>query len=171
MLFRSFQAALKERDLSDEYQYLLYARVFEGMALASNGREAENWTMKMYGTFPQLLPFSDLTMRFRLESDGQPSSVDARKILDGLKNCNIDFDGGDEAPGVSLQFLETGETMVVNFTVSAPDKNRVLTQGSLRIAKDQIEDAGKLLAYRLFGINKQTIGEKPEVVQTFVPAI
>ena len=43
---------------------------------------------------------------------------------------------------------------------------RVLQAGILRVEANEMDKAGKLVAYRLFGIQKTTIGEKlPAVIQ------
>jgi len=65
-----FEEVLNDPDVTDEYCKLLYARTCEGMALASSGSDRGYWTEKMYETFPQLVPFSDLKMNFRLEIQG-----------------------------------------------------------------------------------------------------
>lgn len=64
-----FQQVLNDPEINDPYNALLYARCCEGMALASSSsRDKDFWTQRMYETFPQLLPASDLKMRFRLQS-------------------------------------------------------------------------------------------------------
>lgn len=70
-----FQEVLNDPEMDDEYQKLLYARCCEGMALASsNSTDKEYWTMQMYNAFPQLVPHSDLTMRFNLDGDVHKSN-------------------------------------------------------------------------------------------------
>jgi hypothetical protein len=67
---RYFESVLDDPEISDSYQQLLYARSCEGMALASSTERDKNyWTGKMYEAFPQLVPHSDLVMKFRLEGD------------------------------------------------------------------------------------------------------
>ena len=162
-----FQEVLADAEAADEYQSLLYARVFEGLALASSSdEEKEDWTLQFYKKFPQLVPFSDLTMSFRLEVSGQIESEGAREILDELKNCNLDFAGGNNAPVVSVQFSETNDSIEINYSVQSVDGTAIMSQGTLRMGKNDFQDGGKLLAYRLFHIHKTKIGEKPEAVKT-----
>ncbi|CAN5420204.1 hypothetical protein BH09BAC5_BH09BAC5_23210 [soil metagenome] len=65
-----FQQVMDDPDITEDYQKLLYARCCEGMANAtSSSSEKEYWTQRMYEVFPQLVPSSGLTMRFRLDGD------------------------------------------------------------------------------------------------------
>ena len=162
-----FQEVLADAEAADEYQSLLYARVFEGLALASSSdEEKEDWTLQFYKKFPQLVPFSDLTMSFRLEVSGQIESEGAQDVLGELKNCNLDFASGNNAPVVSVQFSETNDSIEINYSVQSVDGTAIMSQGTLRMGKNDYQDGGKLLAYRLFHIHKTKIGEKPEAVKT-----
>jgi hypothetical protein len=70
-----FQEVLNDPEMDDPYQKLLYARCCEGMALASSNKmDKDYWTQQMYEAFPQLVPHSDLTMRFHLDGDTEGSS-------------------------------------------------------------------------------------------------
>lgn len=70
-----FQDVLNDPEMDDEYQKLLFARCCEGMALASsNSTDRDYWTQQMYDAFPQLVPHSELTMRFHLDGDVQKSN-------------------------------------------------------------------------------------------------
>jgi len=160
-----FKQVLDYKTIENEYQTMLRARVYEGLALASGNREErQNWTRKFYETFPQLVPFSDLKMEFQLVAGGATSGM-AKDVLDDLKNCTIDFKGGNDTDRVSIDFSETTLGMEINYSVLAADGSKTLQQGTLHVPKKEANDAGKLLAYRLFGINKKLASEKPEVVK------
>jgi len=163
-----FTQVLNDPDKNDEYQRMLYSRVFEGMANATSGSEKQQWTEKFYEAFPQLVPFSDLKMNFHLELTGNTQSERASDIISELKNCSIDFTSSSNVPVASLQFSETPDAVTINYSVSSSDGNRVLLQGSLQINKGEEENAGKALGYSLFGINKKKIGEKPEIAKPTV---
>lgn len=160
---RYFQSVLDEEP-NDDYQTLLYARVMEGMAMATSGSKRSGWMLKMYQLYPQLVPFSDLTMKFRLETSGDTDSDAASEILDDLKDCNLDFTSSPEAPTASLHFANTSDGVQVSYTVQT-FAGRMINEGILRLTADQIGDGGRILGYKLFGINKEKIGEKPEAVK------
>ncbi|NOT75814.1 MAG: hypothetical protein HOP08_12880 [Cyclobacteriaceae bacterium] len=158
-----FQQVLQDRERGNEYQRMLYARIYEGMANASsNDNERNQWTREFYETFPQLVPFSDLKMSFQLNLEGEETSDLTKDITSEMKNCSVNFNGGEGSPVVSIRFSETTEGLDINYIVESADKSRVLRQGVLQILKDETENAGKTLAYSLFGINKKKVGEKPE---------
>jgi hypothetical protein len=65
-----FQQTLNDPEMDSEYEKMLYARCCQGMAEASSNPTDKNyWTQQMYEAFPQLVPHTSLTMRFRLEGD------------------------------------------------------------------------------------------------------
>jgi tetratricopeptide (TPR) repeat protein len=157
-----FQQVLDDPEVDDEYQKMLYARVYEGLAKASSGDEGVKWTQNFYRTFPSLVPFSGLTMRFRL--DAQAESDAQKDILDGLKDCSIDFVSDSNAPLVTVSFSESNDAVNVRYSVLTGNSD-IITNGAFRVPKSEIDGGGKLLAYRLFKINKEKIGEKPEVAE------
>jgi tetratricopeptide (TPR) repeat protein len=155
--FQYFQQVLNDPDRDDPYQTLLLARVYEGLAEATGGTEQQNYTQQMYQRYPQLVPFSDLTMSFQLHVAGQQSEV-TEDILSDLKKSRIDFTKDENAPLVSLDFAMQGEVININYNVQVGEQ---IQQGLLQIEPSQREEAGKLLAYRLFGIQKTKTGERP----------
>lgn len=153
-----FNQVLNDPDRGDPYQTLLMARVFEGLALATDGSKRMANIQQLYRLYPQLLPFSDLTMAFRLRTTGK-LSTEAEGILDELRDSRINIVSDNKAPVVTLAFTGHGNDLDIRYVVQAGQQ--VLQQGSLRVEKSEREGAGKLLAYRLFGIQKSRIGEQP----------
>ncbi len=153
-----FTKVLKDPNLTDPYQTLLTGRVYEGIATALSGKEREEYVQELYRTYPQLLPFSDLTMSFRLDVNGKVTDEE-KTVLDDLKNSRINFINSQDVPVVTVSFVTKGDVWDINYTVS--DRDLVTQQGSLRIELSERANAGKLLAYRLFGVTKSTVGEKP----------
>jgi hypothetical protein len=100
-------------------------------------------------------------MNFRLNVGGQLNEEE-QNILDELKNSTIDFTDNANAPVASLSFASQGEAIAITYRVQLGDE--VIQSGTLRVEKNERKSAGKLLAYRLFGIQKARIGEQPPVV-------
>lgn len=153
-----FNQVLNDPDREDSYQTLLLARTYEGLAEATSGSQREAYTKKMYELFPQLVPFSKLTAQFQLQVEGETNDL-ADDILSDLKKSNIDFSGNQKSPMVTLSFKKSGEAIEVSYRVETA--THILQRGVLRVEANEQENAGKLLAYRLFGINKTTIGNVP----------
>jgi tetratricopeptide (TPR) repeat protein len=157
---RYFNLALKDKEMDDQYHTLLKARVIEGLAMATSGDDSKRFTQQLYELYPQLLPFTDLTMSFQLNVEGEPSKSD-EELLDELRDSRIDFSGKENTPTVTLSFAKATKATNVNYTVQlAGDIHQT---GTLRVEDIEREGAGKLLAYRLFGVQKSRIGEKPVV--------
>lgn len=154
-----FQQVLNDPDRNDPFQTLLMARTYEGLAQASSGDAKMQYTQQFYRLYPQLVPFSDLKMAFRLKTEGQLADAE-QKIVAALQHTSIDFITDKTAPIVDLSFSTKGEAIDVTYTVYT--ERQVLHKGSLRIEPNDRETAGKLIAYHLFEIQKTKIGEQPQ---------
>ncbi|MFM7855477.1 MAG: hypothetical protein ACKO96_27015 [Flammeovirgaceae bacterium] len=153
---------LNDPDREDSYQTMLLARTYEALAEASSGKQRDSYVQKMYELYPQLVPFSNHAMSFQLHVNGETNDA-IETILSDLKNTDIDFAGSKQAPLVTLSFQKTGDALTINYKVET--QTHVLQRGTLQVEKLEQEDAGKLLAYRLFNINKATVAEKPTKVE------
>lgn len=151
-----FNQVLRDPEREDPYQTLLIARTYEGLAEATGGSEGERYVQQMYLLFPQLVPFSNHTMTFSLRVTGDEGI--AGGILDDLEDCRLRLNGDSDAPQVTLAFEQKGNAVSIGYRVET--RMRILQTGSLLVEPDQMDQAGRLLAYRLFGIQKSVIGEK-----------
>jgi hypothetical protein len=158
---RYFQQVLNDPERDDPYQTLLLARVYEGLALASGGTERANYTQRLYAMYPQLVPFTDLTMTFRLNAEA--ASPMAESILDELRKSRIEFTNNKNVPTVTIAFIPAGEALDIHYSVNL--NGFPAHEGVLRVEKNEVAGGGKVLAYRLFGIQKSKTGELPTVPQ------
>jgi hypothetical protein len=159
-----FTNVIRERDPESQYNKLLYARAFEGLAEASPTKKArKGFTVQFYETFPQLVPFSKLTMPFQLQPSGQTEGAMAKDILADLEKCKIDFTTDSDAPKVLLHFSEVKNALDINYVIYGVNTSKVIAQGTLRVNKDDAADGGKLLAWHLFNVQKKKVEDKPEV--------
>ncbi|RMI19697.1 MAG: hypothetical protein D6681_02765, partial [Calditrichaeota bacterium] len=142
-------AILRDPDLNQEYEKLLIARIHESCARIA---EAEGWEPQqefhlnmLYYTYPQLIPFSDVRMRFRLhlapELRESPSPA-VQQALDQLRACNIDFDPPENRRYPEV-YLALGQEGTLEYQVMV--NQDVFTRGRVRL---DYPDAGKRLAYR-----------------------
>ena len=161
---RYFNAALTDDEIDDQYHIMLKARIYEGLALASSGVDRKRYTQEFYNLYPQLAPFSDLEMSFQLHV--KESTVEAGSdIIRDLKNSRIEFTNDSSVPSVNISIAQKNAGIEIQYTVEF--KGDIHQTGSLFVPENEIAMAGKLLAYRLFGIHKSRIGEKlsPEPVK------
>lgn len=141
------------------------ARTYEGLANATSGSERDKYTRQLYQLYPQLVPFTDLTMSFRLNAQAKNGAEE--KILDDLKNARIDFTEDSNVPQISLQFSSRGQSLDINYSVQWQGK--ITQQGTLQLDETEKADAGKLIAYRIFGVHKSKIGEQPKATPQTKP--
>ena len=134
------------------------ARAYQGLALATGGEQQQKYIQQLYSLYPQLVPFTDLSMSFNLTVEGQVNEAQ-ESILDELRDTNINFISASNVPTIRLSFIQSGQALDVHYFVQSG--NEPVQQGVLRIEESERSGAGKLLAYRLFGIQKSKIGEKP----------
>jgi Tfp pilus assembly protein PilF len=151
-----FEEITSDPECNDPFQSLLMARTYEALAQASGGAKRKECIERMYRIYPQLLPFSELTMQFQLQTQGHDAAEE--KIIDQLKNTRIDFTNDENAPTVHLSFARKGEAMDISYSVQ--QLGNQLRQGTFRVEKADLSDAGKLIAYHLFGVEKTKIGEQ-----------
>lgn len=156
-----FEQVISDPDCTDAFQTLLIARSYEGLAQTSSGRKHDEYVDQIYKIYPQLLPFSNLTMRFQLQTQGSLSDGD-ESIVNQLKNTRIDFTSGDQAPVVTLSFADKKYAIDINYSVQMLGEQ--VQHGTFRVEKSDLKEAGKLIAYHLFGIQKTKIGEQVKAV-------
>jgi len=151
---------LMDPDIDTKYERLLIARTLQAQAeimLKKKDNNAFNDRIyQLYQYYPQLLPYTGLTMNMRLQTSGNiPEDFLAR-----LKECNINFtsDQNIPAPTASLSFSGIEGKRMVDFYVTDAGGQIIVKKQSLpfKTANDAVK-----LAYRLFDI-----GGKPPVAET-----
>lgn len=148
---------LTDPTLDRENEKLLVARVYETLALIydeqDNEAERDKYILRLYETYPQLLPYTGFQMKFGLEVLNADDET-AKDIIDELKDCNIAFASDPAWPKVIVEFRKNEKNLrEIYYSVAATDGN-VLVQPSAFIFNNA-EGNGKKLAYRLFNIAKQ----------------
>ena len=137
-------------DIDEEYEKLFLARAYEALAICADhtGQDKlmEENLVKLYRLYPQLLPYSECKMRFRLNVSGSNP-----EMLSALKEYNIGWnEKGANFPLVSLTFAGTGQKKSVTYSVTDADGKRLIPSTTLYI--DKSEETVRSLAYALFKI-------------------
>lgn len=151
-----FNEILKDKTLNRSTERLLIARVYEGLALAAAEEEkeitADAFTIKLYELYPQLVPYSDLKMRFNLVVNGAGDEA-SKKVIEGMKECNADFEGNKVWPTATITFRTNEKNLKeVQYEVVSSYGRVLVPMQSFIITNP--EESGKKLAYRLFDIMK-----------------
>ncbi len=151
---------LRDPTIDLSYEKLFVARTFQGLAEAADGRDNDaakkEWMSRMYAAYPQLVPYSGLRMSMNLQVVGNPD----KDALARLKDCNINWDGGANAPRAVVAFFKKGDTKLVEYFV-------ISTGGEYIVPKQVFSykssaGGGVALAYRLFGIGGAANRERAE---------
>lgn len=74
------------------------------------------------------------------------------QIVAGMADCNIGFTNDESAPDASFTFVESDSLLTCEFVVYDGD-DREVNKGSFTVDNDKPEQAGIVLAYRLFDID------------------
>ncbi|MEP5612041.1 MAG: hypothetical protein ABJP45_07310 [Cyclobacteriaceae bacterium] len=152
-----FESILDDPTLDDEYEKLLIARVHEGMSEAyealDNRSEADRHLINFYNTFPQLVPFSDLKMKMKLEAPAVGDDEMVNSILSELESFDVEWVEEEGSwPVANVSFDEVEQGLSVKYEISSSDQSTSLT-GAFNVNK--YEDPATELMYRLFGIKRE----------------
>lgn len=144
-----------------EYEQLFTARVYQAQAecakeLKNEARQQE-WLYRMYLLYPQLLPFTGMTMNMRLHISGDVDPVVEKK----LRDCNINWvaNTGTPAPDAFVIFSRNGNRKNITYYVLDQSGNYIVPKQAF--AWQKADETGKALAYRLFNIGGKSGEEGP----------
>ena len=105
-----------------------------------------NLLMRVY---PQLIPYSGLTMAMQLSVSGDGNET-TDKVIKDLKRCDIHFtESNENAPKASVSFIQKGDKYEALINVISESGKPVVTDQKLIFKK--ADDVGAEIALRLFG--------------------
>jgi hypothetical protein len=141
----------------NEYEKLYRARLYEALALANeaSGTKSnfEKFRNQFYQTYPQLVPYSPVKMKFRI--DAATNKVEtAEQVLSDLHTFNIDFEtSGDNLPVLRLNFgTATDGKTVVEYCVESAWGKMIVKPAS--IVYTDPKNVAQKLAYSIFNLKK-----------------
>ena len=137
------------------HEKLFLARIAETLARQYNNdgdKDKYNTMASYYFTeYPQLIPFSELKIKMRLNVSGVSDEV-TKKIINELKDCNVNWvEGGDYIAAANINFEKKKNKYEVYYSVQNNAGKTIVPNHRLLI-KDP-KGSGKELALRLFGVN------------------
>ena len=147
-----FENILYNTLLDTAHEKLLLARVAETLAKEYGGdRDKYNKTVAWYfSEYPQLVPFSGISVKLKLEVAGFSDAVTAR-VMSELKDCNFSTGDNNYVATASISFEKKKERYEVNFSVTDALGKTIVTPH--RILFKDPKGLGKELALRLFGVS------------------
>ena len=153
LAIQEFESVLEDNFLDETNEKLLIARVNEGLSKAyaekDNTIAANDNLMAFYMNFPQLVPYSDLKMKFNLEVMNSSLTPEQEDIIEELKDCNIEWVENDlNWPTLKVNLTTTNKNNSVDYQVEVA--NDIKFEGNLDLR--DMEHPGQLIAFRAFGI-------------------
>lgn len=142
--------------LDTAHEKLFLARLYEGLAYNYNeSGEKDKYTNMLgyfYKEYPQLVPFSGLRMKVKLNITGLDDNVTS-KVKNELKDCNIKWvDVPDNSTIIAnINFEKKKDKYQATYFVQDTGDKTLIPNNKI-IFKDA-KGVGKELALRIFGVN------------------
>jgi hypothetical protein len=149
------QDIFEQETLDGRMDKLFLGRAYETYAAcekaSGNKDECDDYMMRLYTIYPQLVPFSNLSIQMNLQITGNNSAA-TQKIVNELKNSAVNWvnETGADIPVATIHFYREANTDVVQYEVKSND-GKTMVQEQFFPYKDPGE-AGTELLFRLFNI-------------------
>jgi hypothetical protein len=161
--FKGYQELAREVTLDTANEKLFLARLFEGLAKGNDEdgtqREYDFYSNSLYENYPQLLPFTGLRLKMKINSGGIDDDA-TQQVLKEIKQCNIEWVNEADAntPIANIVFNKRGDKYEATVNVKGGSDKTMVTDEKMIFKKP--EGAGKELALRLFGKSGAKVFEK-----------
>ena len=152
--YKGYKQLIKEVSLDTTAEKLFLARLYEGLAKGSdetgNGSDYDFYANTLYECYPQMLPFSGVKSKIKLNTSGIENETIAAVVKE-LKKTNIEWvnDADGNTLVATLDFKKMGEKYQATLTVKS-GTNKTVVNGEKLIFKKG-EGVGKEIALRMFG--------------------
>ena len=155
----------KEVLLDTANEKLFLARLYEGLSKGNDEegdeKNADFYANALYQEYPQLLPFSGINVKMKLNTSGV-DDANTQKVIKEIKNCKIDWVNEPDGNTIIsyINFIKKGDKYEATVNVKSGSDKSVVSNEKM-IFKDT-EGAGKELALRLFDKSGAMVFEKRE---------
>jgi hypothetical protein len=161
--FDGYKQMVKEVLLDTAHERLFLGRLYEGLAKgnAENGNEKDEsfYANVLYEEYPQLLPFSGVPIRMKLNSNGL-NDENTERVIKEIKRCKINWtdEPDGNTPIAYISFAKRGDRYEATVNVKS-GSNLPMVVNEKMVFKDT-DGAGKELALRLFGKSGAMVFER-----------
>ena len=161
--YEGYQQLYREVLLDTANEKLFLGRLYEGLIKGSkendNDKDAAFYSNALYEDYPQLLPFSGIRMKMKLNLSGADDEH-TQEVIKQIKKCNINWvDEADaNTPVAFIAFDKRGDKYEATVNVKSAANNPIVSNEKM-IFKET-DGAGKELALRLFGKSGAKVFEK-----------
>lgn len=131
------------------YEKIYAYRLFEMLSMAGDeDNNFENYKLKCFELYPQLMLFSGITMKLNITFKGLEDDSEIQKIKDDFNNCNIDITDDPKAPKALIEFSKKGNTYQALYLILKEDNGQ--QKGGEKIIFKKANNIGQELAMRMF---------------------
>jgi hypothetical protein len=151
---KGYRQMIKQVMVDTSSEKLFLGRLFEGLYKGNkeegNKQDQQFYANSLFETYPQLLPFSGVKLKMKLEVSGANDETTAAVVKE-IKNSNINWvDDADGNTGIAyVSFTKKGESYEATINSKAGSNKPVTVNEKMLFKKT--EGAGKEIALRLFG--------------------
>ncbi len=155
------KAALKDFEtihqtvlLDTTQEKIFLARLYEGLCngydYTDDKLNYQYYSNVLYETYPQLVPYSGIKIKMKLNTGGENDAV-TKEVIADIKKCNIRFVDQADANTITATITFTKKSDKYEATITAlSGSNKVIVNNEKLIFK-KADNAGKEIALRLFG--------------------
>ncbi|GEO11010.1 hypothetical protein SAE01_35060 [Segetibacter aerophilus] len=161
--FDGYKQMVKEVLLDTAHERLFLGRLYEGLAKGykddGNDRDQNFYANALYEEYPQLLPFSGITIPMKLVTSGVIDE-NTNTAVKELKRCKVNWvnEADGNTPIAQVSFVKKGDQYEATVSVkSGSNLPMVLNE---RMLFKNAEGVGKELALRLFGKSGAMVFER-----------
>jgi hypothetical protein len=161
--YEGYQQLYKEVLLDTANEKLFLGRLYEGLIKGSNDndndKDAAFYTNALYQDYPQLLPFSGIKMKMKLNISGADDD-NTQSVIKQIQRCNVNWvDEADaNTPVAFVDFVKRGDKYEATVNVKSSTNSSIVSNE--KMVFKQTDGAGKELALRLFGKSGAKVFEK-----------
>ena len=149
---KDYDWLVKTTLLDTANEKLFLGRLYENLGHAYRKEDDNLYTEycnSLMSVYPQLAPYSGLTMPMQLSVSGDGANA-VQQVVKDLKKCNIDFEkGGSYSPKAIVSFIQKGDKYEAQISVVSFDGKPIVSGEKLVFKKP--EGVGAEIALRLFG--------------------
>ncbi|MDQ2753517.1 MAG: hypothetical protein M3R72_10900 [Bacteroidota bacterium] len=154
---------IKTTTLDTANEKLFLGRLYEDAGAAYkkvSETEYNGYCNLLMSVYPQLIPYSGLSVPMRLSVSGDDTEV-SQQVIHDLKDCNIQFtENNSFTPLATISFTQKGDKYLATINVKSESGKPIVTNEKLIFKKP--EGVGGEIGLRLFGKGGNIVFEAPQ---------
>lgn len=151
---KDYETLLQQTLLDTTNEKLFLARLYEGLCngydYTGNKKEYSTYSNILFETYPQLMPFTGITMQVKLNTSGEDDKI-TKEVISEIKDCNITFvkEADANTAIATLYFTKKGDRYEASISCLS-GSNKIIANNEKLVFKKP-DGVGKEIALRFFG--------------------